>query len=57
MQELGEKLKENEKYFDDNEENRIKTEDKIKKLNILNDNLNKEKEEIIKTLDNKKKVS
>ena len=43
MQELEEKLKENEKYFDDNEENRIKTEDKLKELNILNDNLNKKK--------------
>ena len=54
IQELEEKLEENEKYFDNYEENRIETEKKIKELNKLNDELNKEKEEIIKELDNKK---
>ena len=52
----NQKIKELENYFNDNEENKIETEKKIKESTILNDKLIKEKEEIIKELDNKEKL-
>ena len=52
----NQKIQELENYFNDNEENKIKAEKKIKESNILNDKLMKEKEEIIKELDNKEKL-
>ena len=55
MQELGKELEENEEYFNDYENNRIKRQEKINKLNKLNDGLNKEKQEIEKEL-NKKNI-
>ena len=48
IQGLGKELEENKKYFNDYEKNRIKTQEKINKLNKLNDGLNKEKQEIEK---------
>ena len=50
MQELRKELEENEEYFNDYENNRIKTQEKINKLNKLNDGLNEEKQEIEKRI-------
>ena len=50
------KIQELANYFNDNEENKIETETKIKESKILNNKLIKEKEEIIKELDNKEKL-
>ena len=50
------KIQELANYFNDNEENKIETEKKIKESKILNNKLIKEKEEIIKELDNKEKL-
>ena len=52
----NQKIQELENYFNDNEENKIETEKKFKESKILNDKLIKEKEEIIKELDNKEKL-
>ena len=54
IQELNKQLKENEEYFNNNEKNRIKTQEEIKELNELNDKLNKEKQKVKKELNDKK---
>ena len=56
MIQIIKKIQELEKYFNDYEENQIETEKEIKESKILNDKLIKEKEEIIKELDNKEKL-
>ena len=50
IQKLKKELKENEEYFNDYEENRIKTQEKIKELNKLNNELDIENQEIKKEL-------
>ena len=52
----NQKIQELENYFNNNEENKIEIEKKIKESKILNDKLIKEKEEIIKELDNKERL-
>ena len=46
IQELKKQLEENEKYFGNNEKDRIKRQEEIKELNKSNNKLNKEKQEI-----------
>ena len=47
------RTKKNEAYFHNYEKNRIKTQETINELNGLNNELNREKQEILKELDNK----
>ena len=56
IKELEEELEKNKEYFDNNEVNRIETENKIKELNNFNDELNKENRKIKEELDNKEKL-
>ena len=53
IQKLKKELEENEEYFNDYEENRIETQEKIKKLDRLNYELNKEKQKIKQELNDK----
>ena len=53
VQKLGKELKENEEYCHNYEKNRIKTQETINELNRLNNELNREKQEILKEFDEK----
>ena len=53
IEKLRKELKKKGGYFNNYEENRIETQEKIKKLNRLNDKLNKENKEIEKELNDK----